>query len=247
MMNNLALVIDSTFKYSDAWPIYFGQLNKFFPREIKKYLFTDHVDKEYTDNMDVVTYDNNDSYRNQFLNCLKQVNEEYIIYNSEDYVLYDRVNVEEIEMVISVLNNDQSYDFVKFIRGPEFTYPYSISYPFLNSIDRADNNFFAQQASLWRTKSLIKVFEASNYSNGRMQQEPGGSAICRKLGIGGLQYFTGKEYKRGKYHYDSLIYPCIATAIVKGRWNTLEYKEYLEPMFAEYGIDKSIRGEYAGY
>lgn len=246
-MDNLALVIDSTFKYSDAWPMYFGQLNKFFPSDIKKYLFTDYTDRQYTDNMEVITYDNKDSYRNQLLGCLRQVKEDYIIYNSEDYILYDTVKMDEIEVVMSVLNADSDYDFVKFIRGPEFTFPYSVKYPYLNSIDKADSNFFAQQASLWRTKSLIKVFEASNYNNGRMQQEPGGSAVCRKLGIGGLQYFTGKEYKRGKYHYDSFIYPCIATAIVKGKWNTAEYGEYLEPMFVEYGVDKSIRGEYESY
>lgn len=240
---NISLVIDSTFKYSDAWPAYFGQLNKFFPTNIKKYLFTDYSNKFYGDEVEEVNYNNHDSYRNQFLNCLRHVKEKYIIYNSEDYILYDTVNIEEITKIISVLEKDNSYDFVKFIKGPEKTTPYSDKFPNLYVIDKNDSNFFAQQASLWKVESLIKIFEHSNHSNGRMQQEPGGSDICRRLGIGGLQHFSDTAIKRGQHHWDSIIYPCIATAIVKGRWNTSEYGDILEPIFKEYRISKFLRGE----
>ena len=35
------------------------------------------------------------------------------------------------------------------------------------------------------------------------------------------------ENKRGAHHYDSSVYPYIATAIVKGKWNVTEYKNEL--------------------
>ena len=54
MIENLALVIDSTSKYSDVWPPYFGQLNKFFPNDIKKYLFTDKYWDVGCDNIYIV-------------------------------------------------------------------------------------------------------------------------------------------------------------------------------------------------
>jgi len=242
MNNNLALVIDSTSKYSDVWIPYFGELNRFFPNEIKKYLFTDEYNVFLdTENIILVYYDNNDSYRNQFLNCLKKVNEKYILYNSEDYILYNTVNIEEIYLLIDVLEKDILYDFIKFIKGPERTTKYSNNYPNLHVIDKSFN-FFAQQASLWKTESLINVFENSNPNNGRMQQEPLGSEVCRRIGIGGLQYYSGKEIKRGSNHWDSIIFPCIATAISKGRWNTREYHNELNPLFKKYNIDSSKRG-----
>lgn len=243
MINNkIALVIDSTSKYSDVWIPYFGELKRFFPNEIKKYLCTDVINVDLdVENMIPLYYNNEDSYRNQFLNCLKRVEEKYIIYNSEDYILYNVVDIEEIQLLVDILENDTDYDFVKFIKGPELTTKYSDDYPNLHIIDKK-YNLFAQQASLWKTESLIKVFENSLPENGRMQQEPMGSEVCRRIGIGGLQHHIGFEMKRGGHHWDSIIFPCTATAVCKGKWNTGEYDDKLEPLFRKYNIDPKKRG-----
>jgi hypothetical protein len=52
----------------------------------------------------------------------------------------------------------------------------------------------------------------------------------------------GNERKRGVYHYDSFVYPYIATAINKGKWNLVEYQEELNPMFEEHNINPFERG-----
>jgi hypothetical protein len=52
----------------------------------------------------------------------------------------------------------------------------------------------------------------------------------------------GGERKRGLYHYDSLVFPYIATAINKGKWNLNEYQQELNPMFEEYNINPFERG-----
>lgn len=244
-MNNkkLALVIDSTSKYSDAWKPYFGELNKYFPKELNKYLFTDTMGFNVeTENLIEINYDNNDSYRNQFLGCLKQVEEDYIIYNSEDYILYNNVDMDEIWKLIELLENDKSYDFIKLLKGPEYTTPYNKNkHPYVHIIDKS-YNFFAQQVTLWRTKSMINIFEASEQKNDRIQQEQRGSDVCKRIGINGLQYFKGKENKRGRQHWDSIIFPIIATAITKGKWNVNEYKTELELLFKKYNINPNKRG-----
>jgi len=240
--DNLSLVIDSTSRYSDAWKPYFGELNKYFPKEIKKYLITDIMPFDVeTENLIEINYSNDDSYRNQFLNALKQVEEEYMIYNSEDYILYNKVDMDEIWKLVELLENDGLYDFIKLLKGPELTRPYKTEYPNVHVIDNS-YNFFAQQVTLWRTQSMIDIFENSNPENGRMQQEPMGSEVCRRIGINGLQYFSGKEIKRGSQHWDSAIFPIIATAIVKGEWNTGEYGDKLEPLFETYDINPKERG-----
>ena len=237
-IDNLALVIDSTYKYSDAWPLYFNGVEKYFLKDIKKYIFTDKYDLDI-ENVTPIYYDNNDSYRNQFLGCLKQVKEKYMIYNSEDYILYDNVNMDIIHSFVDVLENDTTYDFIKFIKGPEITREYK--HKDLHIIDKS-KNFFAQQASIWKTESFVKIFENSIPENGRMQQEPLGSGVCIKLGLGGLQHNIGTEVKRGNHHWDSKIFPSMATAIVKGKWNMKEYGDLLTPLFKEYNIDPNKRG-----
>jgi len=44
-------------------------------------------------------------------------------------------------------------------------------------------------------------------------------------------------------HWDSSIYPYVATAIVKGKWNTSQYSKELNILFKDYDIDPSVRGE----
>jgi hypothetical protein len=53
---------------------------------------------------------------------------------------------------------------------------------------------------------------------------------------------VGDEKKRGMYHYDSSVFPYIATAINKGKWNYSEYQTELDSLFAEYQINPFERG-----
>jgi len=242
--SKISLVIDSTSRYSDAWPMFFGQLLKFFPAEISGYLFTDMVPPAFTfpaEKPEIICYDNRESYRNQIVGCLKNVQTDYIIYNSEDYILYDFVRLDLMKSLVSALEKDPDFSFVKLIKGPEATSPYK-DFPFLHVIDPQDPNLFAQQASIWRTADFLAVFEASPSSYGRMDLEPQGSDTCRRIGIKGLQYFEGSERKRGLFHWDSKAYPITATAITKGKWNILEYKEELSKLAAEYETNLGERG-----
>ena len=45
-------------------------------------------------------------------------------------------------------------------------------------------------------------------------------------------------------HWDSKVYPYVATAIVKGKWNYSEYESELSSLHKEYNVDKNIRGEF---
>ena len=145
MKSDVAIVIDTNSNYSDVWAPCFGRLEK-YAKGIKKYAFTDTTTGaiEIPQDIESIIYDNTESYRNQFLSCIRQVKEKYIIYTSEDYILFNSVNQEEIEQ-ISVLLDNTDYSFCKFIKGPEKTIHYKDN---LYIIDQQDQNFFAQQASL---------------------------------------------------------------------------------------------------
>tara|TARA_R100000278_G_scaffold89608_1_gene68349 strand:+ start:388 stop:1110 length:723 start_codon:yes stop_codon:yes gene_type:complete len=236
--DNIALIVDTNSNYSDVWAPCFGRLER-YAKGIKKYAFTDTPSgiTDIPSGVVPITYDNGESYRNQLLSCLKQIDEKYIIYTSEDYILFNQVQVPTIEQISLVLDSTD-YSFCKFIKGPEQTRHYQND---LYIIDQNDQNFFAQQASLWNTRDFQKVFEAAPPSNTRMQHEPGGSAICRKLGLKGLQHYSGTQ-RRGIHHHDSEIFPCIATAVVKGLWNMSEYPSEMSDVVREYNIDLNLRG-----
>ena len=235
MRDEIALIIDTNSNYSDVWEPCFSRLDK-YASGIEKYAFTD-THEQIPDDITPIIYDNSESYRNQMLSCLKQIQEKYIIYTSEDYILYDFVQQDKIEEV-SIILDETSYSFCKFIKGPEKTNHYKGN---LFIIDENDSNFFAQQASIWKTKDFLKIFETAPSQNTRMQHEPGGSAICRQLGFTGLQYFSNTN-KRGIHHYDSEIYPCVATAVVKGLWNISEYPKEMTEMLKEFKINCNQRG-----
>ena len=143
-----------------------------------------------------------------------------------------------IKKYVSRFLDEAEYSFCKFIKGPEKTFNLDNN---LFIISKDDPNFFAQQASIWKTRDFQKVFEAAPAENTRMQHEPGGSKICQELDLGGLQYFSNTN-KRGIHHYDSEIYPYIATAVVKGLWNLSEYPVEIGDIMSEFKIDPSKRG-----
>jgi len=71
------------------------------------------------------------------------------------------------------------------------------------------------------------------------QFETAAADVCRALGIQGLYHHDG-EPKRGLHHYDSKVFPYIASALVKGDWCS-EYKDELKGILGLYNIDESIR------
>ena len=234
-MTQIALIIDTNSNYSDVWAPCFDRLKKYC-KGVKKYVFTD-TKKDIPEGFKPILYNNDESYRNQFLSCIRQVPDEYIIYTSEDYILYEQVNTEEINNIVKFLKS-KNYSFCKFIKGPEKTKHLKDN---LYEIDSNSGNFFAQQASVWNTRDFESVFAAAPSKSTRMQHEPQGSTLCRQLGLKGIQHFSGTP-KRGLHHHDSSIFPCIATAVVKGLWNVSEYPKEMNQISNEYKINFNIRG-----
>ena len=52
----------------------------------------------------------------------------------------------------------------------------------------------------------------------------------------------GNENRRGSLHYDSSVFPYIATAITKCKWNYNQYKVELDNLFEQYNINPFERG-----
>ena len=80
-----------------------------------------------------------------------------------------------------------------------------------------------------------------------LDSELHGSNAMKTLGMKGCYIYNG-EPKRGSLHYDSEIFPYIATALVghslggPSRWLYKHYQTELEILLKEYNIDPMVRG-----
>ena len=119
------------------------------------------------------------------------------------------------------------------IKGNETTYNNILSIVNPNS-----EYYFSTQITIWKKEVLKEMFKLSKVNS--IFDEPINSKYLKSfLKIGLCVNEIGKKIGG---HYNSLDYPYIATAVVKGKWNYSEYQEELDAIFSEYNIDKNIRG-----
>ena len=244
-MKDLALVVNTHSSYSDLWDMFLARLEKHFP-EVKTYIFSDKG--EFDPRYEVAYYDNSQNFRSQFLSCIANVEEKYCIFISEDYILYDSPRHELLEEYIDVLDKHEYLSFVRLLKGMSFGEPKFKNYENLYELSSSFPYFYSQSAALWRTRHLETIFSRGPDlhiagKNEDQQFEIAANKVCQELDFRGLYCHYG-EPKRGIYHYDSIVFPHIATAIIKGKWNLSEYEDELTPLLEEYDIDPNIRGVY---
>jgi len=240
MYKDLAIIMYSHSSYSDAWKIFMGQIDSYFPATVKRYAFVDDDLGMVESDWNVVLYQDSESYNERFSHCLKQVPEKYCVLNHEDMPLYESPNFEELDRCLSILESEPAIDYVKLIKGGELRdIPYK-EYPKLFEIPHDSEYIFAVQPTIWETDKLKVIYDRTRVNHIR-EFEPLSQHVCRQNSIHGIYYFNS-EPKRGFYHHDSTIYPYIATAIVNGRWNLAEYYFEITKLADQYNIDLKERG-----
>lgn len=240
---NTCLIVNTHSSNEECLQLYFNQISKYFDEIQNIYVFSDIKPNIKTDKLfKFIIYDNQKSFREQFLYCISKIPFKYVIYTNEDYILYNKVNIEKLELFISTLENDSTIQYVRLMKGID---NYNIVYSkenCLNLIPYYDDNIFSQVTTIWKTDILKQIYSSGpNLGIGINGDKSGhfesyGSKICCELKINGVYYYNG-EKKRGMYHYDSDVFPHICSALVKGKWNLREYKEELMPLLNNIIID----------
>jgi hypothetical protein len=230
---DLTLLTYTHSKTSDIHKAYFDRLSMYF--NVNKHIVLCDKPLDYDVTMSV--YDNDDAYYKQMLNGLEKVESEYVIYSQEDYILFDKVDVDKLSKLINLLDNDKNISFIRLIYSGINFAPVDYNNDLIY-LKPDDEYYFSTQITIWRVKDLMEMFSKSKVS--RVFDEPMNSKYLMELGKIGL-CVKDKNNKVGG-HYNSTIYPYIATAVVKGKWNYSEYAKELDLIFDTYKIDKNIRG-----
>lgn len=232
-----------TFSHTDCkdiWPAYFGETRRYFKNNMKHFLCINKLSEEIPKDVTPLIYDDSKPYPQRLLSCLEQLKEfDFIFFDHEDMFLYQEPNFEVLKLYYEVMKAG-ALDHIRLIKGGRnFSWPMKGA-PHLHKMLLFSPWIFSIQPSFWRKDFYMQVLRG-NLDCNIWELEVRSQKVVKKLKIrAAYSHSDGK--KRGMYHYDNDIYPFIATAIGKGKWNFSEYSEELGTVFSRYGIDKNIRG-----
>lgn len=217
--------------YSDIWPLMIGQHQKYMS-EYKAVLFTDKADgfKDW----DVITYDPSLTYRERVLYCLDRLVADLVVFNHEDMFLFKEPLYDRLETIFKDVGQGSS-SFVKLIRVGQ-----NIMWVGDDYLEPEKALSFTIQPTVCKKKDLQTIFSETK-GDTIWEFEVNTYESVRKNKFKCFMLVTAGGQKRGMFHWDSNIYPYVATAVVKGKWNTSEYPE-LAILLRDYGINPLIRG-----
>lgn len=198
---------------------WFTQTEKYLS-EFSKTVFInnkEHIPSKYN----TLQYDDSKTYKERVLSCLEKLdNEKVILFQHEDMFLYDSPDIIELNK-FSQLVQDEKVFLVKLLRNRSdlVSTPYSNLY--LNSSDM----FFSIQPTIIKVKNLKEIYSRAKGSTIWEFETNAMNLVFPGTSPSVFAYRSGN--KRGKQHWDSDIYPYLATAVVKGQWNYNEYSKEL--------------------
>ena len=219
----------------DIWGPFFGQLKKFLP-EAKLYVLVNSYDEGIPSDSIVITYDDSKKYTERLKEGLNKLDCDFFLFIHEDMYIYNNPDVQAIEKYLNYIRSEKA-DTIKliYIAGND-------------AVSTFDTTLISNQYSKFSIQPTLiskKIFKEKLNSLSPLNiydfelniKDSGKDFMCK---IGG-------EEKRGSHHYNSFVFPYIATAIIRGKWNYLEYRSELDVILNEYNIDKNNRGLFLIY
>ena len=233
MDNKICYVTYTNSKCSDILDMFLLEQKKY--TNLPMYFITDVMIPEQI----CFLYENQEPYYESWLKCLSSIPYDYFIYLQEDFILYDHVNQEKINQYLNFLKTNQEFSFIRLLKSGSLNQNKVLDT--LYEIESTNSDIFSMQATIWRKDDYVKIMngtknkiwlENETYRNFMIQNN-----------LKGLYHYDG-ENKRGLNHFDSSIYPYIATALVRGKWNLSEYNKEILSLVNQYKINIDDRGIY---
>jgi len=228
-------VLYSNSKCSDVWRLFYDQNKNHCNNDL--YVISDQNEFFDLPKEKIYQYKNNEPYFESWVNALHKFNLNTFIYLQEDFILYENVDEKKLLEYENFLNQNDKYSFVRLIKSGSNL-----------SNNRVHNNLFeigwdsfplySMQPSIWKTKAFIKLYNQAQQKKWFECNEY--EKACKDLNIYGLYHYDNENSRGG--HFDSSVYPYIATAIIKGKWNISEYSNELIPLLKKYKINMHQRG-----
>ena len=226
---NLPLVVYTHTDMKDVWPMFFGQLKKYIG-DTKVYVAVNEDDTQLSDMIRII-YDDSNQYTDRWREILPQIEESVFMFLHEDMILFDEPKFDYIDR------------YFKLVDGGEVESIKMIYVPDNDIVSDVDDTLISNQYS---KLSIQPTILRKDYFKSILDKVGSLNIWDFELAIAvdtkSYMVRVGGERKRGMYHCDSIVFPYIATAINKGKWNYNEYQKELDVLFLEYGINPFERG-----
>jgi len=226
---NTPIVVYTHTDVSDLWPIFFGELKSYMP-DVNVYVAVNKIDDRLSE-YNQIEYDDSKPYTERWKEILPRIKEDVILFLHEDMILMQSpmvdnlnkyivyVNCVKVKIIklISIVGNFQSWEGDKNIINNKDT-KFSIQPTIIKTKTFLDLLSKVEPLNIWEFEDAVPVED------------------------GHYMVSLGNERRRGIYHNDSSVFPYIATAINKGKWNYSEYEKELNILFNIYNINPFERG-----
>jgi hypothetical protein len=230
-IEKITVLVYSHTDYSDLWEPFFVSLRRYLPENTTVYLCTNSVESTDVTGAIPLIYDQEKSYTERLYSCLSQIQDQVVLFLHEDMILFDKPDLQKIYNYIESIEKGDSSS-IKLIPVGEILYRSQQD----TTLIHTTASQFSIQPTLIKVSRLQEILqEAGPVSIWELER-----TVRRK--INDFVSYIGDEIKRGQHHYDSIVFPYTATAIVKGKWNFSEYEKELTQILKESNIDKEIRG-----
>jgi len=226
---NAPIVVYTHTDVSDLWPIFFGELKSYMP-DVKVYVAVNKSDdrlSEYTQ----IQYDDSKPYTERWKDILPQIKEDVILFLHEDMILMQFPMLDKLNKYVSYVSDDK----VKSIKLISNVGNFQSWEGDKNIINNKDTKF-SIQPTIIKTKTFLDLLSKVEPLNIWEFED------AVPMEDGHYMVSLGNEQRRGIYHNDSSVFPYIATAINKGKWNYSEYEKELNTLFNIYNINPFERG-----
>ena len=222
---NLPIVVYTHTDMKDIWPMFFGQFKKYL-NDVKVYVAINKTDDTIPSDYIQLVYDDSKVYTDRWKEILPKIEEEIILFLHEDMILFDAPKLDVIEKYHKYILDNQANSIKLILAGDNFS-----EADFDKTLVYNEYSKFSIQPTIVKKEVFLSTIKSTGSLNiWNFEQAVIGTGRDYMVRIGG-------ERKRGLYHYDSLVFPYIATAINKGKWNYNEYQKELDELFTQYEIN----------
>ena len=232
-LDKCTLVVASTDINEDIWPLYFETLcSNWECCRLPIMLVTQTKTFKYMDlNISRPSCNlNNKTWSERLIVALNDIQTEYVLLMCDDYFFTDSVNTEQLNELISWMEEDKSINVLYFETFPRMGAT-SDKYPYFVQRPECCKYRMNCQTALWRKQILLSIL--------RPHENPWELEI---LGSKRIKHHEGKFYALTEKKYSPIQYSRVGV-LVQGRWVEKEIK----PLAEKYGwvIDYNKRNYYS--
>jgi len=253
MIEDLVVTTWTHSSYDDVWPMYYGQYETMAPFFKHAVLINKKCQKIPTYCKQIINNEKDPFYK-RLVESLCHVESDIILFSLEDFILYDYVNEDYIQNMVTYLR-ESKFDFIRLMKSgidPSLE-PKPVNKELnLYQIPFDCHYLYSLQATLWEKQSLVNHMVSYEPKSFLDAEERGSVSAREHKNLNGLYLWDQSNDKiapGGSTHYNSTIFPYTSTALHGGsygkpsRWQTSIYKDELSPLFDKYNIDPGVRGE----